>query len=198
MSMVDTLGLPTIFFTHSAADLQWPELARLICPDDPESQSSRTKATIENPAMADWYFYHSLVKPFMWASWMLLATGCGLNGNTVVVLMYIIWHGYQNAPDVEKLLSPSDNSDAAKEVITQYADSMVSTLNPGVLPDGSNQADAPAPKTNLYSATRSTLRLRTLTKTWLTLLLHVNATIGVLQSTVCIPRMESRSVASVT
>ena len=25
ISMVDTLGLPTIFFTHSAADLQWPE-----------------------------------------------------------------------------------------------------------------------------------------------------------------------------
>jgi len=36
--MVDTLGLPTIFFTHSAADLQWPELARLICPEDPESR----------------------------------------------------------------------------------------------------------------------------------------------------------------
>ena len=28
--MVDTLGLSTIFFTHSAADLQWPELAKLI------------------------------------------------------------------------------------------------------------------------------------------------------------------------
>ena len=31
ISMVDTLGLPTIFFAYSAADLQWPELARLIC-----------------------------------------------------------------------------------------------------------------------------------------------------------------------
>ena len=30
IAMVDTLGLPTIFFTHSAADLQWPELAKLI------------------------------------------------------------------------------------------------------------------------------------------------------------------------
>ena len=30
IAMVDTLGLPTVFFTHSAADLQWPELARLI------------------------------------------------------------------------------------------------------------------------------------------------------------------------
>ena len=27
IAMVDTLGLPTVFFTHSAADLQWPELA---------------------------------------------------------------------------------------------------------------------------------------------------------------------------
>ena len=40
VSMVDILGLPTIFFTHSAADLQWPELAQLICPEDSESRSS--------------------------------------------------------------------------------------------------------------------------------------------------------------
>ena len=69
--MVDTLGLPTIkFFTHSATDLQWPELAHLICPD-PESRSSCTTAVIENPAIADWFshrvqkfidaFYHSVL-----------------------------------------------------------------------------------------------------------------------------------------
>ena len=58
MSKVDTLGLPTIFFTHSAADLQWPELARLISPDNPESRSSRTTAVIENPGISDWFFYH--------------------------------------------------------------------------------------------------------------------------------------------
>lgn len=34
LSMVNTLGVPTIFFTHSAADLQWPELAKLICPNN--------------------------------------------------------------------------------------------------------------------------------------------------------------------
>jgi len=28
--MVDTLGMATIFFAHSAADLQWPELAHLL------------------------------------------------------------------------------------------------------------------------------------------------------------------------
>ena len=47
------LGLPTIFFTHSAADFQWPELAELICPDNPYSRSARAKAVIENPALAD-------------------------------------------------------------------------------------------------------------------------------------------------
>ena len=29
IAMVDMLGMPTVFFTHSAADNQWPELARL-------------------------------------------------------------------------------------------------------------------------------------------------------------------------
>ena len=59
ISMVDTLGLPTVFFTHSAADGQWPELARLICDHDPDSSSSRSKAVSENPAIADIYGGHS-------------------------------------------------------------------------------------------------------------------------------------------
>ena len=62
IATADTLGLPTIFFTHSAADLQWPELARLICPDDTECSSSRNKAVLENPAIADWFFYHCIQK----------------------------------------------------------------------------------------------------------------------------------------
>ena len=41
IAMVDTLGIPTVFFTHSAADLQWPELARLICPEDPDYRNKR-------------------------------------------------------------------------------------------------------------------------------------------------------------
>ena len=49
IAMVDTLGLPTVFFTHSEADLQWPELARLICPNDPDSSTSRSRAVIESP-----------------------------------------------------------------------------------------------------------------------------------------------------
>ncbi len=62
IAMIDKLGLLTIFFTHSAADGQWPELARLICKDNPESSSSRSKAVNNNPAIADWFFYERITK----------------------------------------------------------------------------------------------------------------------------------------
>ena len=98
IAMVD-LGLPTIFFTHSAAYLQWPELARLICPDDPDSSTSRSRAVIENPAIADWFFHHCIQK-FIDAFYMLVflvsqTTGCALSGNTVEVLMCMALLGCQ-------------------------------------------------------------------------------------------------------
>ena len=150
MAMVDTLGLPTIFFTHSAADLQWSELAHLICPDNPESRSRRITAVIGNPAIADCFFFHRVQK-FIEAYYVVVlgATDYWLRfewqhrGSPHV-------HGLAwlpNAPDVEHL-SSSENIDAAKQEIIQYADSLVSTCNPAVLPDGSNVADAPAPKTD--------------------------------------------------
>ncbi len=62
VAMVDTLGLPTVFFTHSAADLQWPELARLLGVEDNDNSTARSKAVIENPCLADWFFYHRIIK----------------------------------------------------------------------------------------------------------------------------------------
>ena len=50
-----------------------------------------------------------------------------------------------NTSNVEVLLSSPNDSDAARESIIQYADSIISTWNPSVLPDGSNKA---APKTH--------------------------------------------------
>uniref|UniRef100_A0A1X7UYL0 Helitron helicase-like domain-containing protein n=1 Tax=Amphimedon queenslandica TaxID=400682 RepID=A0A1X7UYL0_AMPQE len=38
IAMLDTLRLPTIFFAHSAADHQWPELVSLICPEDQDDK----------------------------------------------------------------------------------------------------------------------------------------------------------------
>lgn len=61
--MVDCLGIPTIFFTHSAADLQWPELAKLIS-STPENRTARSNAVIANPAVADWFFMNVYVSLF--------------------------------------------------------------------------------------------------------------------------------------
>ena len=152
LSMVDTLGLPTIFFTHSAADLQWPELANLICPDDPDSRSSHAKAVIENPAISDWFFYYR-VQEFIKAYYV------GVLGVTDYWMRFEWQHRgsphvqglawFPDAPDVEQLLSSPDSvPDAVKEEITKHADSLVSTINPAVLPDRSNIDIAPAPKTD--------------------------------------------------
>ncbi|XP_055344659.1 uncharacterized protein LOC129592610 [Paramacrobiotus metropolitanus] len=61
--MVRSIGVPTIFFTLSAADLYWPEIFDLIDPTttsenctEKEILRRRTKALQENPLIADWYF----------------------------------------------------------------------------------------------------------------------------------------------
>ena len=54
--------MPTIFYTHSAADRQWPELANLICSEDPEDKQGRAKAVVDKPALADWFFYYRIQK----------------------------------------------------------------------------------------------------------------------------------------
>ena len=152
IAMVDTLGLPTIFFTHSAADLQWPELVRLICPDDPDSSTSCSRAVIENPAIADWFFHHRIQK-------FIDAFYVGVLGATDYWMRFE-WqhrgsphvHGLAwlpDTPDVEKILASSDDGDdTAKEQLIHHVDSIVTTLNPAILPDGSNADDAPPPKTN--------------------------------------------------
>ena len=81
IAMVDTLGMPTVFFTHSAADGQWPELACLICADNPGSSSSRSSAVSENPVIVDWLFYKasvSLSKHSTWATLELQTIGSDL------------------------------------------------------------------------------------------------------------------------
>ena len=152
IAMVDTLGLPTVFFTHSAADLQWPELAHLICPENPDSSSARSKADQENPAIADRFFYHRIVK-------FIDAFYVGVLGASDYWFCFE-WqhrgsphvHGLAwlpDAPDVKKALADSEETSAAdKEALIQYVDNIVSTTNPAVLPDGSNVDEASLPKTN--------------------------------------------------
>ena len=153
ITMVDTLGLPTIFFTHSAADLQWPELAHLICPDDPECSSSRNKAVLENPAIADSFFYHRIQK-FIEAFYVVVL-------GATDYWMRFEWqhrgsphvHGLawlSGAPDVEQIVA--DGADTTKEELIRYVDTI---LNPAILPDGSNADDAPTPKTNPHICNKS-------------------------------------------
>ena len=160
ISMVDTLGLPTIFFTHSAADLQWPELARLICPDQPDTPSSRIDVVNNNPALADWFFCHR-VQRFVEAFYLgvLKATDYWMRfewqhrGSPHV-------HGVAwlpNAPDVEQLLKSTDNIESVKEKIIQYANKVVTTINPAVAPDGSDVDDAPPPVTQPHICNKSYL-----------------------------------------
>ena len=122
--MVDTLGLPTVFFTHSAADLQWPELAHFLAPTN---GTSRSNAVIEKPCLADWFFYHRIIK-FMDVFYVgiLKAKDYWLRleyqhrGSPHV-------HGVawlQGAPDVEKVLS-SDSS--SLQDLIRYIDRTVTT-----------------------------------------------------------------------
>ena len=55
-AMVDTLGLPTMFFTLSTADLQWPELADLVDVEEAENSTARSRVVIENSCMTDLFF----------------------------------------------------------------------------------------------------------------------------------------------
>ena len=137
IAMVDTLGLPTVFFTYSAADLQWPELAGLVCPDDPDSISSRTKALCDNPALADWFFFERI-------SQFIKAFYCDVLG-CCDYWMRFEWqhrgsphvHGLTwlpNAPDVQASL----DSDEGRSKLVSFVDSVVSTTNPAIPPDGSN------------------------------------------------------------
>ena len=147
--MVDTLGLHIVFFTHSAADLQWPELARLICPDDPDSSSVRKKAVQE---IADWFFYQRIVK-------FIDVLYTGVLGASDYWFRFE-WqhrdsphvHGLAclpDAPDMNQVLATSEEySAAAKKALIQYVDKIINTTNPAVLPDGSNIDEAPPPKTN--------------------------------------------------
>ena len=148
-AMVDTLGLPTAFFTLSAADLQWPELAHLLNVEEPLSSSARSTAVIENPCLADWFFYHRVVK-FMDVFYM------GIMGAKDYWLRFeyqhrgsphihgIVW--LQDAPNVENIMETNDPS--SKQRLIQYIDRTVSTTNPSVYPDGSNISEAQPPQLN--------------------------------------------------
>ena len=112
IATVDTLGLLTIFFTHSAANLQWLELQRLICPDYVNTHSACNTALQEHPAIANWF--RSLSRHTTWAFSVLLTTGCfewQHHGSSHV-------HGLarlKDVPDVQRIGDPQE--DGAEQIL---------------------------------------------------------------------------------
>ena len=115
-AMIDTLGLPTLFFTLSAADLQWPELANLLDVDDPQNCTDRAKAVVDNPCLTDWFFYNRVMKFMeMFFIGILKANDYWLRfeyqhrGSPHI--HGVVW--LQDAPDVQNVLASDDQN--AKE-----------------------------------------------------------------------------------
>lgn len=154
---------------------------------------------IDNPAIADWFFYHRVQK-------FVETFNVKVLGATNYWMRFECKHHVSpqvhdlawllNASDVEKLLSPANCFDAAKEDITWYTDSIESTRNPAILPDGSNMNNVPASKTDPHVCNQVYSDVKTLTKTWLTWLLHASITPNVQLPTVHV--MDDRSVTLVT
>jgi len=149
IAMVDTLSLPTVFITHSAADLQWPELARFISCTGQDSSTAHNTAKVENPAIVDWFFHYRIEK-------FISAFYVDTLGATDYWIRYewqhcgsphvhgLVW--FPNAPDVEEILASTDL--AMKDEFLKYVDKPIATINPAVLHDRSSAEDAPPPKTN--------------------------------------------------
>ncbi len=151
IAMVDTLGLPSVFFTHSAADTQSPELADLICPEESTSRAARSRSLIENPAVADWFFSHRIhcfVRSFyvevLGAQDYWLRFEWQHRGSPHV-------HGLawlSGAPDIEGIFNNSTTSESVKQETIQYINSVVTTVNPSIQLDGSNPHNALPPQTD--------------------------------------------------
>jgi len=160
-AMVDTLGLPTAFFTLSAADLQWPELANLLGVEPTQNSAARSKAVVENPCMADWFFYHRLTE-FMEVFYVDILGAKDYwfrieyqhRGSPHV--HGVVW--LQDAPDARSILATNDDS-ADQQNLIQYIDRTVSTTNPAVLHDGSNVSEAPHPQLDPHVCNQSYLQV---------------------------------------
>ena len=145
--MVDTLAMPTISFTHSAADFHWPDLAHVLHNDSEEF--NQREAVVYNPAIADWYFYYCVQKfiecydvDILGVSEHWLQFEWQHRGSPHI--HHLAW--LANAPNVEDIMALPDDSVSDKEDLIKFIDSLICTSNPTILPDGSNPQDALTPR----------------------------------------------------
>lgn len=129
LQMVRQVGLPSVFFTLSAADYHWPDLFRIICPDrDPASitESQRRRLMHENPATVAWFFEvrsNLFIKEFMCKFFSVQEYWYRFEwqhrGSPHVHGLFWL----QDAPDCSDINSLSD---ADRQRIVSYFDQMVS------------------------------------------------------------------------
>ena len=169
-------------------------------PSSPQEQlTARAKAVIENPALADWFFYHRLIE-------FVKVFYTGVLGATDYWLRFEWQHrGSPNihglawlpdTPDVEQLRD--GGSDTLHAEIIRHADQLVSTTNPAVLPDGATLLMHQHQRLTPTSATRHMGTSTTLTRTSLILWPPARDTPAALPPTASAQSMASRSAALAT
>ncbi|KAI3935332.1 hypothetical protein MKW98_027152 [Papaver atlanticum] len=138
IAMVKQLGPPTIFFTLSAADLQWPELYALLDPENiletlspMEKRREKGRLLNENPLVVSWFFQKRVLiffkeylkKQFSvidhWYRFEWQNRGSGhVHG--------FLW--LKDGPEVSHI----GTDDQLRRLICEYFDNMVCTMNPDV------------------------------------------------------------------
>ncbi|XP_020897308.2 uncharacterized protein LOC110236158 [Exaiptasia diaphana] len=156
-AIIDSKGVPTIFFTFSAADMHWPELHSLFHSTLSDlNNNDRRQAIIDNPHIVDWMFtkriesflkhwlYDTLKAEWHWYRYEYQARGSihchgtaklktdpGLCNLTEIALKgYLAGKELLNKDGDLQLLHNIKEGNEACEKICQYVDSILSTENP--------------------------------------------------------------------
>ena len=137
-NMVKQLGAPTIFFTLSAADIQWSELYRLIDPDfatisntnEQIESRKRAKLLMDNPLIVASFFKHrfnSFIKNILFKKFKVIDYWFRIEfqHRRSPHIHGFIW--LEGAPSVQNLESMSMQE---YDTITQYFDKIISASNP--------------------------------------------------------------------
>ena len=127
VQMVEELGLPTLFVTLSAADLQWPELFEMLGLPEETTHTTRAHALNSNPAAADWLFWRR-VQLFMKAYYVDLLGAADYwmrveyqhRGSPHI--HGLVW--LPNAPALERL---NIDDEAEKQRVIAFIDTIVTT-----------------------------------------------------------------------
>lgn len=155
-AIIDSKGVPTIFFTFSAADMHWPELHSLLS-NSPEQLTNerRRQNVINNPHIIDWFFtkrVESFIKYWLYdilkAEWhwyryeyqargsihchgtAKLKTDPGLCDLSQIALKGFLVEKLQENADNKTILRPIEEGRKASATICQYVDSLLCTNNP--------------------------------------------------------------------